>query len=438
MLNKWLSKEHRFIGRVMEKGGWSPAIIILQPDLNLHIFLPGLYRNNVDGEIPKLIEGRIGDWDLKVMDGASSVSFTPNSFNYFNEIIKLEEEEKNIFSNSFDNKIWTRVTFTPKTCTFRRIGSFPDIPDEWGITFYPEKNNRTLFSFFSNDRNPHLLRSDIFSIADRSIYFSNNEKWNLEAIRARLKLFMSCLSFFAGGPVSYELLVGKYKKEILAVQFKNESNPNAYICPSPYNAAIGLKENSLSTFFLEFIKKIEEFIKSEQDKVQVLLSYFNLLYMAPFDEVKIALSFQLMEALAKFKGRYLSGAYRNKIIKKMSEKLSGEMCSSCINLLQREIKDESDFLDEYIGKALDAIIIEEAFEVSPTIVKEIAREYRNEVFHGNFFEDMTEVNKMIDTFPEGYQKDLPLVFQAIVSMIGVNFILGIDFNEMIAIKREMY
>lgn len=410
-MNERLSKEYRFLGHVLIRGGWCNAIILVQPDLKLHIFLPGIYRINVDEEIPKLIKGRIEDWDLKVMNGASSVSFTQNSFNYFNETIKLEGEEIDLFPNSFDNKMCTKITFTPKTCTFTKVGLSTDIPDEWGLTYYPEKNNRTLFHFFNNDRNPRGLITNIISMVDKSIYFKNTEKWTSEAIQKRLPLLTSCLSLLAGAPVSYSLLVGRNKREVLFMQIKNESNPNAYVCPSPYNAHIGLNKGSLSTFSPIFINEIEAlYNSSHRERILTLLLYFNMLYMVNYDEAKIAFSFQLMEALAKYKG-------------------------------MNNFKRSSEF-DKFIAKALDAIKNgiqnEESLEVNPASIKELARKYRNEVFHGNFFENMTHIYDMIATLPEGYQRDLPLVFQAIVAMIGVNFILGIDFDQMIALKRSMY
>jgi len=405
-ISKWLIEEHRFMGRVLIDTVWRPALIILQPDLKLHIFLPGLYRLKVNEERPKSIEGQVAGWELRIIDGSSSISFSPNSFNSLNETMKLREEEKEDFFGDSESKIWTEITFMPETCIFSKIGSPTNIPDEWGITFYPEKNNSILFHFFSGDRNPHLLRSNIFSIADKSVYFSNNEKWTLDTIRERLELLASCLSFFTAAPVSYELLVGKYKKEILVIQFKNESNPNAYVCPSPYNACIELKGKALSSFPSVFVTKVEEISgnNSERQKILILLSYFEMLYMACHDEAKIAFSFQLMEALAKYKKIGVKSAQFN----------------------------------QYIKKALDALKTEDAFEVKPTLVKEIARKYRNEVFHGNFFDEITEINTMIGKLPIGYQRDLPLVFQSIAAMIGVNFILGIDFKEMIALKRLTY
>ena len=50
---------------------------------------------------------------------------------------------------------------------------------------------------------------------------------------------------------------------------------------------------------------------------------------------------------------------------------------------------------------------------------------------------MTDTEKILDIFPKSYRRDLPLIFQAIVTMIGIHFLFGIDFSKMMAYKREM-
>jgi len=407
MAKEWLRKGHVFIGRVTIGGGWMRAPILLQQNLDLHIFLPGSYSIGRDEHRPEFIEGQIGDWNIKIIDGATSVSYNHSSFNSLNKLvlIAIDKEAKNFFPPDHQEKIWSEITFSPKTVLFEKIDLPFNIPDEWGLTFHPPKNNRILFHFFKNNRNPRGL-SNFFTTADSSVYFSNTEQWTLDALRKRLKLLTSSLSFFAGAPVTYELLVGRFKREILYVQVKNISNPNAYLCPSKYNGRIEIKESYLSTFPFRFVRRIEElFNDHDHEKVVTILSYFRMLYMALYDEAKIAFSFQVMESLAKYK--------------KMKFK-------------------RSTTFDEYIGKALDAIKIEEAFDIDPADVKQIARKYRNEVFHGNFFETMTGIENVINTLPEGYKRDLPILLQAIAAMIGVNFILGIDFNQMIALKRDTY
>lgn len=436
MTNKRLIEEHRFLGRVMVNDEWHSAIIILQPDLELHFFLPMFPSYE---EIPKIIEGQLEDWGIKINNGFMYVSFRYDDFNSLNEKINFGKTEEIVFQKNDYKKIWAEITLLPKICTFTKIGTPTDTPDEWGITFYPEKNNNMLFHFFNNYRNPQDRLPNIFSINDRNLYFGNNEQWSIVSIQKRLKLLTSCLSFFTGVPVSYELLIGRYKKDVLFIQFKNESNPYAYVCPSQYDSRIEIKENSLLAFSSVLIKKVEElFNDPNREKILTLLSYFKMLYMTLYKEEKIALSFQLMESLANYKGIQLRNSLKNDIIKNICKKFSEEMCSTCSSLIQGEIKSEPNDFDKYIGKALDAIRTDESFVVNPNLIKEIARKYRNEIFHGNFFEDMTEIDNLVMTLPDGYKKDLPLVLQAIVTMIGVNFILGIEFNQLIALKSEMH
>jgi len=114
------------------------------------------------------------------------------------------------------------------------------------------------------------------------------------------------------------------------------------------------------------------------------------------------------------------------------------MCSTCNGLLEKEIKTEEDDFRKYIEKALDVLKTDNQLKINPDMIKKIARKYRNEIFHGNFFDSMTKIDNLINTLPQGYRDDLPVVLQAIVSIIGVNVILGIDFNQMIALKRKMH
>ena len=78
------------------------------------------------------------------------------------------------------------------------------------------------------------------------------------------------------------------------------------------------------------------------------------------------------------------------------------------------------------------------FTIRPDEVKEIAKAYRNQVFHGNFFKDMNKVDNIINRLPPDHKNDLPVLLQAIVSVIGANIIFGIDFSQLTAVKRAMY
>lgn len=438
MADVWLRKGHAFIGRVTIGSGWEQAPIYLQSNLDLHIFLPWYYSLHRNDEIPKSIEGRVEDWNIRISNGAISVSHRQSNLSSLIEPLtqQLDEEEKKLFPEDDGKKIWTEITFSPKTALFERSNSIANIPDEWGLTFYPPKNNSRLFHFFNGNRNPRGL-PNIFATVDSSAYFSNVEQWTFDALRKRLKILTSGLSFFTGAPVTYELVVGRFKKEVLYVYIKNVSNTNAYICPSQYNGRVDLKESALAAFSGKFIRRIEElFNNHDAEKVATLFSYFRMLYTALYDEAKIAFSFQLMESLAKYKGIKFGETYKNKIIKKLSKKVSKNMCSACNSFLQKEIKTEKDDFNEYIDKALNVLKTDNQFLVNPELMKKIARKYRNEIFHGGFLEGMTEAEDLVKTLPEGYQRDLPIVFQAIAVIIGVNFILDIDFDHMIALKSR--
>jgi hypothetical protein len=434
-----LNEEFRFPGRVKNKYGWCSAIMILKMDLKLQIYLPML-DYQYEG-IPQVIEGRLKDWDVDLCGIASKISISQQDFNYFDEKIRFTEDEKNVFSEKDLKLLWAEITFQPATCSFTKVGITSDVPHAWGLTYYPEAENKILQHFFiesRDDRSPRNL-PNIFSGLDHSLYFKSVKQWTISSIHERLQLLTLCLSFFTGTPLSYERLVGRYKDNVIYIQFRNESNPNAYICPSLYNGRLELRQNSLSTFSSVLVKKIEEhFNDPNKGKLVRLLSYFKMLYMAYYKEAKIALSFQLMESLARFYKMQLKNSRKNDTIKKLVIKFSKEMFPACIGILQREIKPDMDDFDVYLGKALDVFELEESLKIEPAQLKEIARKYRNNVFHGDFFEDMKKIGEMVKSLPEGWQRDLPLIFESIVSAIGANLILGIDFGEMIAIKRSMY
>jgi hypothetical protein len=431
----WLRKGYAFIGRVTIGNGCERTPIYLQPNLDLHIFIPSCSLQQ-HYEIPKFIEGQIKDWNISISDGSASVSY---SHNYLSNLIEplnqqLDEEEKKLFSEDDGKKIWTGMTLSPKTMLFRKSNS-ATIPDEWGLTFYPQTNNSRLFHFFKGNRNQRGL-PNIFNTVDSSVYFSNFEQWTFEDLRKRLKILTSSLSFFTGAPVTYELAVGRFNREVQYVYINNIPNHDAYTCPSQYNGIIGIKEDFLSIFPSNFVSIIEKLFNHDAEKVVALLSYFNMLYTAYYDEVKIAFSFQVMESLAKYKGIKFGKTYKNEIIKKLAKKLSKNMCSTCHSFLQKEIKAEKDDFEEYIDKALNVLKNNAKFLIDPKVIKKIAREYRNEIFHGGFFEGMTEVEKLIKTLPEDYQRDISIIFQAIVGVLGAHLILDIDFDQMIALKRR--
>jgi len=87
MAKEWLRKSYAFIGRVTIGGGWMRAPIFLQQNLDLHIFLPGSYSIGRDEHRPEFIEGQLEDWNIKIIDGATSVSYSHSSFNSLNKLV---------------------------------------------------------------------------------------------------------------------------------------------------------------------------------------------------------------------------------------------------------------------------------------------------------------------------------------------------------------
>ena len=116
------------------------------------------------------------------------------------------------------------------------------------------------------------------------------------------------------------------------------------------------------------------------------------------------------------------------------------MCPSCYSIISDQLKQETDEFDKFIGEALNCIDIEKTFEVTPALIKKILKKYRNEMLHGGLFEQKTAIDgidNIVKTLPDSYQKDLPTIMQAVVSIIGVNFILGIPFDNLTA-KKNMH
>lgn len=429
-----LKNDYRFVGRVKISGEWISTPILLQKNFTLCICLPDIYLINRGNEMPELIEGQIEGWDIQFNDGVSSHTIWRSTFHQVMEKNQFTANETNFISTENRQNLWTEITIFPETCTFIKNSVVNEIPDKWGITFYPDNINKSLFYLFDRNRNPRKP-PDLLTSVDSSLYFNNGKQWSLEAMRSRLKFFISCLSLFVGAPITYQLLVGRYGKEILCFQIKNASNPNEYICPSHFSGCAHIKEIYLPEFIREFINNVENIFKDNDEQVKnlTLLSYFQMLYMALHNEAKIAFSFQLMESLARYKKIKFGSSYKSKIAKELSEKV----CPSCRAVIKQEIKTEPDNFVGYIGKALDVIKRDNEFKVQPSAIKKVAEKYRHHVFHGSFFDDMTKVDKIVASLPQGYQDDLPELFQAIVSLIGTNLILGIDFKKMVAIKRNL-
>ena len=163
MITNWLRTEHRFIGRVSRNGGWEQGLIILKQDLTVLIYLLSF----ID-DIPDSVEGQIDCWKLKLESGAGTFAFRHGDFDTLKGKMQLSKEEEHIFPEIHHKRIWTEIAYMPEKCKFIKNEALSAIPEEWGITYHPEKSNSTLFNLFDTNRNPRGL-PNIFAVADGSL-----------------------------------------------------------------------------------------------------------------------------------------------------------------------------------------------------------------------------------------------------------------------------
>jgi len=432
-----LSEGHIFIGRTkfVKRKSWYRVILLLEKDLEIKMFLPAI--KSLQDYIPRIAETKNQDWAIKMQRIAGTISIRHDLFDDLDNEFRFSSAIKEQFNESDYKKLWVNLTFTPETCTF--LKHINVIPDKWGITFYPLKNNNSLFQLFHNKRIGARILPNTFTENDESLYLENNQRWTLSAFQDRIELLTLLLSLFAGSPLTYRLLVGRKNNNVSFVQYRSGANDFSYRCPSYYNGHAYIKKEYIPDFISTLPEKLENlFASPKKMKSTVLLSYFRQLYTAYYREMKIALSFQLIEALANYKGIKIKNSLKNSINKQLRNKYSKEMCASCYSILSDQLKPETDDFDEYIRKALDVINIDKKFVLSPSLIKEILKKYRNEMLHGGLFEEKAAIDNIVKKLPDNYQKDLPVLMQAVVSIIGVNFILGIPFDKLTSIKRRMH
>ena len=409
-----LSEAYVLIGKTnfAKRKRWYRVILLLEKNLEIKMFLPAI--KSLQDYIPRIVKTKNQDWTINMHGNAGTLSFRGHDFfdNLDNEF-RFSPDIKNEFSESDYNKSWVKLTFTPETCTFFKHINV--IPDEWGMTFYPPKNNNSLFRLFHDKIFGVRVLSDIFTESDESLYLDNNQRWTLSTMQERMELITLLLSLFTGSPLTYRLLVGRKNKEVSFVQYHSIANDYSYKCPSSYNGHAYIKTEYIPDFISSFPKKVESlFTSPKKMKSVVLLSYFRQLYMAYYKEMKIALSFQLSEALAKYKGVELKNSLRNDIRKDLSKKYSKKMCPSCYSIISDQLKQETDAFNKFIDEALNCIDIEKTFEVTPDLIKKILKKYRNEIMHGGLFEERTAIDDIVKKLPDSYQEDLPVLMQALV------------------------
>lgn len=431
-------ENHQFVGDVKIEKMWVSALVVIESNLKLHVLLP--ISDPSKKESPEAVEGNIAGWNIKTEGLSGPVSFQPDYYYTLEKNLQIDIQDSPFQENDYE-KTWWDISFFPAICRFSTTELESNIPDEWGITFYPERNNHILFHLFNNNSFSAGALPNIFSNVDRSLYFENKQNWTEKSIQERLGLITSSLQLFVGSPLDYALLISRTNKEVSCVQFHVIGRPNSFTCPSQFNGHADIIKDEITHFSARFTEHIEALFKNpHQENITILLKYYRVLYMTMYSEFKVAFSFQLMEALARCKGQKIINSRRKEIIEKLIKHFAGKMCSGCIGLLEEKIDHEETGIDsfiEYVDEALKTICSENQLKVDPSVVKEIARRYRNEVFHGDFFQDMSDTIKLLESLPLGYREDFPFLLQAIVSIIGVHLFFGIPFEKLNAVKRKL-
>ena len=153
----------------------------------------------------------------------------------------------------------------------------------------------------------------------------------------------------------------------------------------------------------------------------------------------MAFGFQLMESLAKYKG------FTRPVNDRKTNKLRDKICANCYSIVESQLLrsriDESKF-DELLTRSIDAFnktaLLANNFTFAPEEIKELSPLYMNQLFHGDYFDVMNELQKALDKVPDDFRRDLPIVLQAIMSILSANVIFGIDFSFLAGKKSQAH
>jgi hypothetical protein len=438
MKNLQLSREINFIGNALFGNNRPQTLVRMHTNFELDVFVTDLhiYANL---ELPTIIEGEFEDWIIKVQRCLRIASVGFCDFSKLAESLDLKANQTESIPATYREKDWYQLTMRAEAIDFTKSAWKESVPEEWGIIFYPQDSNRPLYNLLHQGSRDSRQLPRIFAGVDPSIYFKNRQSWTVASMLDRIRLITSTLILFAGSPLSYSSLIGRKDRDVKFIRVNFISNPNLFVCPSSFNGHAYIVDSALDDFQANFTRMIDSiFNDGDREKISIILSYFKELYTALHEETRLAFSFQLMEALAHLKKINIKNPLKNKIKQDLLKKFSKALCPTCYALISSELKPEkTDDFDQYIEKALDVVGIQNNFTLNPTSVKKIVKKYRNEVFHGNFFEDMGPIDQMIDALPQEYREDLPVLLQAVTSVIGVHFLIGLDFHILAALKRDM-
>ena len=431
-----LAEEIRFVGRALFDEEWQQVLVIVRTGLEMELFGVNFdiyMRKN----IPRVVEGCIGDWAISAEHCSHVTYHGVNAFTYIDEKLGFNASQTKSISQADRKKHWWHMTIRPKLIDFTKT-IFKGVPGEWGIVFYPSGTEKAVYTLLhEGSRSPRGLPK-LFAGVDSSVYFRNRQTWTVPAMRERIETLTATLVPFVGSLVTYTSLVGRHDNDVKYARAKLISNPHSFVCFVAYNGHASVRKPFLNDFRDAFGKIIDQVHSNpKRERIKVVLSYFRELYTALHDETRLAFAFQLMESLALYTGTFIKNPAKNAMKYDLLRQYERKLCPTCFDIIQNEIQPETDDFDQYIDRALDVVLPEEKVGLTSPMIKKIAKQYRNQVFHGNFFEDMTEIDKIVDDLPENYRTDLVVILQAVVSVIGVHLLLGIDFDVLRALKARI-
>jgi hypothetical protein len=195
---------------------------------------------------------------------------------------------------------------------------------------------------------------------------------------------------------------------------------------------------AIEKFKHRFVAQIDRiYCGTDKDRARVIYSYFMECYHALHLETRIAFCFQLVEAFSKYKGQRLLNSPRNSVLKNLLSKYSADMCVSCCEVIQSNIKPDNDAFSPYVSKAVDVVCDSNIIKLNPDFLLTIMKNIRNEVFHGDFFTKTSKWDKLMADLPDGYREDIGVVLQATIAAIAAHILLDVEFDELTTVKRKI-
>lgn len=431
-----LGTEITFMGETLFGDTRTPAIaktVTTKRGLGWEVFFPFF---GTDEKIPARIEGEAGDWKITIQPNRA----THGDFHNFEPLsgsLGLGPADIEAIPQLLRQKPWQKMTVRPRLVDFCRKDWSLDVPDEWGVTFYPEEAHKAMSYLIHEGSKDCPPLPSLFAGWDDSAYFRNVCDWSTTSMLDRMDLITSVLTLFAGSPLSYDTVIGRCGEDVKFVRMNFIINPSYFICPGPSNGHASIRDDFLVDFRARFVKMIEQIYNYDtkrRERLQIALKYFEELHHALYKETRCAFSFQLMEAIIQYGGNklHLPNSKKKDDIEALITE--GGWCADCLARLSSKLPAQTDDFDQYVEESLRSISDNGQIEVSPQSVMEIARIYRNNVFHGGFFEAMDKVDLIIEKLPKGYRDNLAAVLQGVACILGAHFLLELPFELLTAYR----